>query len=244
MITGFFAVLLLAALPAFGNFIGGMAAEVFPVSRRTLGLALHAAAGIVLAVVGVELMPQVLSAEPAWAILLALVGGGIFFLLIDEGIGLLQRRFGNGDESSSPWSVFFGVSVDLFSDGLMIGTGSSIDLGLGLILALGQVSADLPEGFATIAALKRQGIPRKWRIWLALSFSIPVLLGASVGYLAVKDATEIVKMALLAFTAGILVTVTVEEIVPQAHQDIEPRYAALVFIGGFTLFTALSVYLG
>jgi ZIP family zinc transporter len=39
-------------LPAVGNVAGGLLAEMVPVSERVLSLALHLAAGIVLAVVG------------------------------------------------------------------------------------------------------------------------------------------------------------------------------------------------
>jgi ZIP family zinc transporter len=34
----------------------------------------------------------------------------------------------------------------------------------------------------------------------------------------------------------------VEEIVPQAHKAGEARLATLVFVGGFALFTLLSIY--
>ena len=60
----YFIVLSLVLLPAGGNFLGGLLAEFINVSQRVLSLALHAAAGIVLAVVGVELMPRVLEANP------------------------------------------------------------------------------------------------------------------------------------------------------------------------------------
>ncbi len=60
-------------LPAVANFAGGAAAEVLDVSDRTLSLALHLAAEIVLAVVGLELMPEALEATPAWVPLLAFV---------------------------------------------------------------------------------------------------------------------------------------------------------------------------
>jgi zinc transporter, ZIP family len=81
----FLNVLALTALPALGNFVGGLVAEVFPASPRTLSLALHAAAGVLLAVVGVELMPQALGAEAPWVVILAFVLGGVFFLLLDQG---------------------------------------------------------------------------------------------------------------------------------------------------------------
>ncbi len=44
LVREYLIVLLLAAMPALGNFAGGALAEIFPVSRLTLNLALHAAA--------------------------------------------------------------------------------------------------------------------------------------------------------------------------------------------------------
>lgn len=147
-------VLAFAALPALGNFAGGALAEFVPVSRLALNLALYSAAGVVVAVVAVELMPRALEAEPAWAIVLAFVLGGAFYAAVDWGIQRLNDRYG-GEGGAGPWVIFFGVSVDLFSDGIMVGTGSTVAVGLGLLLALGQVPSDVPEGFATIANFRR-----------------------------------------------------------------------------------------
>lgn len=164
-------VLALAVLPAAGNFAGGLLAEFVPVSDRLLSLALHAAAGVVLAVVGVELMGQVLQAEPPWVPLVAFVAGGGAAVALDAGVDLVRTRFGGDDADASgqkaAWMIYVGVAVDLFSDGILVGTGSTLSLGLGLLLALGQVPADVPEGFATIATFKRQGVPRRRRLLLA-----------------------------------------------------------------------------
>jgi ZIP family zinc transporter len=53
-------VLGLALLPALGNFSGGLLAEFFETNKSRLNKALHAAAGIVLAIVSTELMPEAL----------------------------------------------------------------------------------------------------------------------------------------------------------------------------------------
>lgn len=99
----------------------------------------------------------------------------------------MQERFGKRDKSKGPssvWAIYIAVFIDLFSDGMMIGTGSAIVTGLGFLLALGQVPADLPEGFATIATFKNSGTTtRAKRILLSASFAIPVFLGATVGFL-------------------------------------------------------------
>lgn len=84
-------------------------------------------------------------------------------------------------------AIFTGVALDLFSDGVMIGTASLINPSLGLLLALGQVPADIPEGFAAIATLKRAKVKRSQRILLSLAFGIPILLGASIGYFVLRD---------------------------------------------------------
>ena len=237
-------VLLLALMPAAGNFAGGLLAEVVKISRLRLSLALHAAAGIVLAVVAVELMPRALEAQPAWVIVAAFVAGGGFFVLVDKLIEVAATRRGEAKTGEGgPWVIYFAVAVDLFTDGVLIGTGSTISLGLAFLLALGQVTADIPEGFATMANFKRRDFPRGKRLLIAVSFAIPVLLGAVLGYLIVRGQPDLVKLSLLAFTAGVLVTSAVEEITPEAHREDDARLAALVLVGGFALFTLLSVYL-
>jgi zinc transporter, ZIP family len=238
------AALLLAMLPATGNVAGGMLAELVAVSQRTLSLALHAAAGIVLAVVAVELMPEAMQATSPWIVVLAFVAGGAVFVAADHGLAMVRARSGGSGQERGPWLIFVGVAIDLFSDGVMIGTAANLSPGLALLLALGQVPADIPEGFATVAGFKARGIPRRARLALSGSFAIPILLGTMVGYFAVRDQPEVLKLALLAFTAGVLTTVVVEEIVPEAHEDGEARFAALVFVGGFALFALLSAYLG
>jgi ZIP family zinc transporter len=236
-------VLLLAAMPALGNFAGGALAEILGASQRTLNLALHAAAGIVLAVVAVELMPKAIEADPPWLIVLSFVLGGAFFVAVDWAIGLLNSRFG-GEGGTGPWVIFFGVSIDLFSDGVMIGTGSTVAVGLGLLLALGQVPADVPEGFATIANFRGQGVPRRTRLLLAAAFAVPIFLGATVGYWGMRGQPELYKMMLLTFTAGVLTTLVIEELIPEAHEEAaDTRLAPLVFVSGFALFALISAYL-
>ena len=137
--------LALASLPALGNFAGGAVAEVVVVSPRTLSLALHVALGILLAVVGIELVPEALKETPRWVPILALVAGGASFYFIDRAAHLAQARLGSAGDASA-WAVFFAVAIDLFSDGLLIGAGASVATGLAILIAAAQVTADFPEG--------------------------------------------------------------------------------------------------
>lgn len=240
----FLLVLGLATLPAVANFLGGAVAEVVRVPDRLLSLALHLAAGIVLAVVGLELMPQALRADHEWVVLLAFVAGGGAFIALDRAIGFIQAR-GQGDpDEAGALAIFGGVSLDLFSDGVMIGTGSVISPALGALLAVGQMPADVPEGFAAVATLKRAGIPRRRRLLMAAGFAVPILVGAALGYLALRQAPELVTLSVLAMTGGALVAVVIEEMVHEAHEGETSGLGPIFLTTGFALFAALSVYVG
>lgn len=240
----FLLVLGLAMLPALANLAGGALAEVVQVSVRTLSLSLHLAAGIVLAVVGLELMPTALQAVPPWLPLLAFVAGGAVFIGLDRLIGFVQGRLGGTDDSSSALAIFGGVSMDLFSDGVLIGTGTVLNPALGLLLAVGQMPADLPEGFAAVATLRQAGIRRRHRLLLAAGFALPILAGAALGFLALRHAPDVVTLSVLALTGGALTAVVVEEMISEAHEGDTSQLGPVFLTGGFALFAALSVYLG
>lgn len=242
---GYLLVLALAALPAAGNFLGGAVAEMLPISQRVLSIALHAAAGVVLAVVGLELMPEALNSSAPWVAILAFVGGGAFFLGLDKIIGFVKSRVSSGGDKG-PWAVFSGVSLDLFSDGVMIGTGTVVNPALGLLLAAGQVPADIPEGFAAVATLRQSGLSRAKRLGLAAGFAIPIFIGATLGYFALRQAPELLTLSVLALTGGALTSVVIEEIVPEAHSgdESDPQLATMALVAGFGLFALISVYFG
>ena len=138
--SDYLGVLALAVLPAAANFAGGLLSEVTHVSARTVSLALHAAAGIVIAIIGIELMPEAMATAAPWFPLLAFALGGLFAVTVSWGIARMQdrrrsRRGGirstaesaaDAKASAASWAIYFGIAVDLFSDGVMIGAGSTL----------------------------------------------------------------------------------------------------------------------
>jgi len=237
-------VLLLSLLPGAGNFLGAIAAEVRKPSPRFLNWALHAASGIVIAIVAVELMPNALDKLAGWWVALAFAVGGMAYLVLEAIVERLQRDNGGG-ERNRMWMIYAAVAVDLTSDGLMIGTGAAVSSSLALILAAGQVLADVPEGYATVANFRDKGVPRAKRILFTGSFFIYVIGSAMASYFLLRDAPEQMKMAGLVFVAGLLTVAAVEDMLEEAHEaHTDSRRSVLAFVGGFTLFTLVSAGLG
>lgn len=235
--------LILSALPVVSNFIGAMIAEALPSSQQTLGLALHAAAGVLLAIASTELIPRVLIAKPVWATILALFLGGSFFIWVNELLKLSKNRLRGIDLNTVSWAIFLSIAIDLFGDGLMIGTSLTISPHLGVVLASARVVAHIPEGFVTNTAFKSQKIPRIKRLLLLTAFIIPVWLGAMLGYWGLREQAELPKLVVLAFTTGALMVAVTEEIIPEAHQNQDTNWSMLTFIGSFALSMLFSSYL-
>lgn len=235
-------VLGLALLPAMGNFAGAVVAEFITVTDRARNFALHAAAGIVIGVVGIELMPRALEASQPWMVIVAYLVGGMSYMGMERLISQWSSR-SSDNSGKAAWMIYFAVLVDLFSDGILIGTSLSISTSLAMLAAFAQVSADIPEGFAMAANFKNQKLSRSRRLWLGASLVLPCVAAASMGFWLLKDAAEIWKFSALAFTAGILSLAAAEEMMEEAHQACEDvPWSAGFFIAGFALFALLSAY--
>ncbi|WP_305097121.1 ZIP family metal transporter [Croceibacterium aestuarii] len=243
-----FQVLLLALFPAAGNFLGGLVAEFTRTTRKRLSFALHLSAGILFGVIAIELAPRAFAGAPPLLAAGAFFAGGVFYIGLEALIDRLtesarSRSAKSAADVSGAWVIYAAVVVDLFSDGLLIGTGSAISLGLALVLAIGQVTADIPEGFAAIANFKDKGTPRSRRLLIGASFVVPVLAGALLSYLLLRNQAEAVQLVALAFTAGLLLVAAAEEIIGEAHAAApDSKRSTLAISGGFVLFALVASY--
>jgi ZIP family zinc transporter len=120
-------------------------------------------------------------------------------------------------------------------DGATIGAAMALAIGIGL--------QNFPEGIAVAMPLRRQGVSR-WKSFHygQLSAIVEPLAGV-VGAAAVMYAQPVLPFA-LAFAAGAMIYVVIEEVVPETQRDKYTDVATLGFIGGFIIMMILDVSLG
>lgn len=235
--------LLIALLPAGGTLAGAMIAEWRQPPPWLTGAALHAAAGIAAAVVAVELMPRAVGRGEQWLLAIGFMGGAVASILLMRATSWIQERFGGGGETGL-WAVYAAVATDLLIDGLTTGAGSAVSGSLGLLLALSQVAANLPGGFAVTANFRRSGVPRAKRLAAAAAYPLTPVAGAAAGFLLLRGAGDVTMALALSFFAGLLLLATIEEIVPEADKPGAPlRISSPAFAAGFILLMLMSAYL-
>jgi|TARA_B100002003_G_C14035461_1_gene498988 ZIP family zinc transporter len=242
MSTELYTVIILALLPAVGNLVGGLVAEWIPMSKKLINYSLHIASGIIISLVAVEVFPNSLGKAPTWKLSMAFLIGGLFYLFIKSIIAKWQENM-EGGEGTGAWMVYIAVVFDLIGDGLLIGAASVISFELAILLALAQVAAGIPTGFATIANFKDKGTSTLKRLLLSASFVIPILLAALFSYFILKEQNESVQVSGLVFVAGIYVIAAVEDLIGEGHEAYEDnKLSAVYFLIGFVLFMVASSF--
>lgn len=238
-------ILLLATLPAIGSILGVILAEWRKPSPWMTGAALHGAAGIATAVAALELVPRAEDRIPPWLLALAIVGGAALSVLLAKLTRMLQNRLSGSAGRAATWGAYGAVAIDLLTDGFMTGGGAAISRNLGILLAISQVIANMPGGFAVTANFRDAGISKGRRRMVMILCAAAPLLGALLGYLLLNGAGDVLTGTLLALFAGLLLLATIEDLVPEADEPGAPRrFSSPAFAGGFVLFMLISAYLG
>lgn len=110
-------------------------------------------------------------------------------------------------------------------------------------LAIGIGIQNFPEGFAVAMPLRRQGVSRFKSFWYGQLSAIVEPIAAVLGAVAVSFFTPLLPYA-LAFAAGAMIYVVVEEVIPETQRDKYTDVATLGFILGFIVMMSLDVGLG
>jgi ZIP family zinc transporter len=112
-----------------------------------------------------------------------------------------------------------------------------------IALAIGIGIQNFPEGIAVSMPLRRHGVSRLKSFWYGQLSAIVEPFAGVIGALAVIYVQPILPFA-LAFAAGAMIFVVVEEVIPETQRDKYTDVAVLGFIGGFLVMMILDVALG
>ena len=112
-----------------------------------------------------------------------------------------------------------------------------------IALAIGIGIQNFPEGLAISAPLRREGFSRFRSFWYGQLSAVVEPIGAVIGAAAVIAMRQILPYA-LAFAAGAMIFVVIEELIPEAEQGQNTDIATAGAMLGFTVMMILDVALG
>ena len=233
------------------------------INRKVLDGMLGFAAGVMIAASYWSLLaPAIEMAEggslPAW--IPATTGfllGGLFLYLADKVIPHLHLGFpmdeAEGPKTSWHRSILLVLAITLHNipEGLAVGVAfgalasdlPSATMAGAVALALGIGIQNFPEGAAVSVPLRREGFSRLKSFWYGQASGMVEPIAGVLGAAAVIMIKPILPYA-LAFAAGAMIYVVVEELIPESQLEKNTDIATMGAMGGFAVMMTLDVALG
>lgn len=230
---------LIMTIPALVALVGGVLAAAWNPSQQTRSQIQHFAAGVVLAALAVELLPEI---EREHAPALVLIGAFALGSLFMYGLKLWTLRLEHRAALTEPTAglgtgLLLATFIDVATDGFIIGAGFAAGGETGTILALGLSVELLFLGLA----LSSGATSRWWIVAISGALGVTVLVFASLGSVLLSGASPALMGATLAFSAAALLYLVTEELLMEAHEVEEKPVSTLVLFGGFLAFWSIQL---
>jgi len=233
------------------------------INRKVLDGMLGFAAGVMIAASYWSLLAPAIemakeNSTPAW--IPAVVGfllGGVFLRLVDKVLPHLHMGFpieeAEGIHTSWRRSVLLVLAITLHNipEGLAVGVAfgalatdfPSATLEGAMALAIGIGIQNFPEGLAVSVPLRREEFSRFKSFWYGQLSGIVEPIAGVLGAAAVILVKPILPYA-LAFAAGAMIFVVVEELIPESQLEKNTDIATMGAMLGFAVMMTLDVALG
>lgn len=199
-------------------------------------------------------------------------GAGAFFMLIMD-MGLPHIRFGeretkNGGTSESPKGFLaklrpnrtqaqitnrrlymtglllaLGIAIHNLPEGIAVGAGYMHDARFGLFIAIAVLLHNIPEGIGTALPLYSSGVGRFNAFKVALYSGLVEPIGALISAAFLHTFHELIPAA-LAFAGGVMMFITLDELIPTAREYGHQHFTAAGIILGAMLVFLLSGLFG
>lgn len=189
--------------------------------------------------------------------LIGFMAGGAFLFLVDKLLPHVHPGFktdeAEGIKTSWQRSVLLVLAITIHNipEGLAVGVAfgaaaagyPAASVAAAIALAIGIGIQNFPEGASVSVPLRREGMRRGKAFWYGQLSGMVEPISGVLGALAVVLMRPILPYA-LAFAAGAMIYVVVEELIPESHIEKHTHYATWGAMAGFAVMMTLDVALG
>jgi zinc transporter, ZIP family len=265
-------ILALSTIASLGTGLGGVIAVIRQPGRRMFGLLMGITAGVMITLSFVDLVDHALELAGVWMTTVGFALGAFFMLAIDilvphirfeeKEFDIFKKKDIERDRHHPrrwQWKsktkitdagllrtgllVALGITIHNTPEGIAVGAGYAHEPAFGLFIATAITLHNIPEGIATALPLYKAGMSKRRAAVFALLSGLTEPIGALLAALVLTSFGALVPAA-LAFAGGVMVFITLDELIPVAREHGHQHYTAVGIILGAVFVFILSGVLG
>lgn len=221
-----------------GTTLGGIiGATIKTKSNKFLSFILEFAAGLMVAIVCFELIPEAMEVSNMLTVIIGIIIGVFIMIFCDN---LVNYKYSNKNvfkmNSLIKTGIIVGIGLAIhnFPEGLAIGSGFSASTKLGLTLAVAIALHDVPEGISMAVPMKNGGMKTYKVILYTFLSGLTTGVGAFLGIIIGTISEELISIC-LGFAAGAMLYISAGELIPESHKIYKGRISYLGNILGFLI---------
>jgi ZIP family zinc transporter len=233
------------AVSALGPVIGSLIGVARPPSMRFMFNMLSFAAGVMLGISFLSLIPQSVEMASVPLCGLGICLGALLMYALDRLIPhihpeLCQQEQGQQLQKTSTY-LLLGIFLHNFPEGMAIGVGSVSGSEVTILLATAIAIHNIPEGICT-AAPYYHVTGKRWRAFLISSCTaLPIIIGYVCSrFIFERISTELIGVTIGA-TAGLMIYISADELIPSSSFKLTNHSTIFSLIGGVVFVVLLGL---
>jgi ZIP family zinc transporter len=197
------------------------------------------AAGVMLAISFLELIPESIHLSSNPLCVLGLAVGGLFMYALDQLIphihpSLCSQEQGCNIQRTSVY-LLLGMFLHNFPEGMAIASGAVSAPEVSVMIALAIAIHNIPEGICTSASYFHSVGGRLQSFLLSSATALPILIGYFIARYLFRNIPPEVVGVIIAGTAGLMIYITVDELIPNScagsdHRTIFSLMSGVLFV--------------
>jgi zinc transporter, ZIP family len=242
-------IILLLIISIAGPLIGATLGIIKYPSKKFMFNILAFAAGVMLTISFINLIPQSISFSSTLIALIGVAMGALLMYIIDKAIPHIHPEKHIGDIKNKDLcnikksSRYINVALFIHNlpEGMVIALGTITNSVFGIILAVSMAVQKIPEGICTAAPTYYCNKKRFKSFLIACSTLIPLLVGFFIAYFIYQNVSQTIIGLIVGMTAGFMIYISTDELIPSSSEQVTHNSTIISLIIGVLFVMALNI---
>lgn len=226
-----------------GPILGSLLGISFRPGERMLSALLSFAAGTMLGISFLEMLPESIASCGATGGIIGLAIGVLVMLLAGDMLDGMERKRGSkrGRLETASLMMIAAIFIHNFPEGVAMAAGTQMSgNGKAMLIALAIATHDIPEGICTSAPYYAATGKRLKAFLQSSSTALPVIVGFFLGKSIFAGIGDYPMGMIIASVAGMMIYVSCKELIPTAQEEGSPKLSVTALMLGVVFVIVLG----
>ncbi|UCB60803.1 MAG: ZIP family metal transporter [Candidatus Bathyarchaeota archaeon] len=231
-------IVLLSTVAGLGTGLGGLLVLIRKPGEKLFVFLIGLAAGLMIMLSFMELLADAMQISGLFPAAVGFIAGLLILFILDFLLPhkhiISERGVIDGKMLRTGMLIAIGISFHNLPEGIAVASGYSYAPRIGVIITIAIALHNIPEGMAIALPIRLSGASRWGAFRVALLSGLTEPAGAVIAAVFLSTVSELMPFA-LSFAAGVMVFITVDELIPIAHEHGHEHFTSFGLIVGFIL---------